>query len=168
MRELARLAAFAVAVLVVGRDLAIAGTTGAMTTATIVVALLVVAALALFRDGLVTGSGLALAGHYVLALTHGDVAVDLAAPAVGALVVVYLDLADLAASLPRDRRVDRALLLGALRRTFAALGVGTLAGTAAFAVAAVDWPGSEVVRAAGAAGVVAVVAVPLILLRRPQ
>ncbi|HVF04504.1 MAG TPA: hypothetical protein VNA20_06680 [Frankiaceae bacterium] len=168
MRELARVGAGLVALLVVLRDLAVAGYAPAMVPASVIVGLLVVAALAFFRDGLVTGSGVALAGHYLLSLTNGDVVLDLAAPAVGALVVVYLDLADLAAAVPKDRRVDRAFLLASARRTLAVLGIGALAGTAALALALVPWPALEVVRAAGALGVAAVVAVPLILLRRSQ
>ena len=166
MKELARLGALLVGLSIAGRNLAVGGGRGY--TSALLVALLVVAALAFLRDGLVTGSALALAGDYVLALAAGDVVVDLAAPVVGALLLLYLDLADLAAALPRDRRVDGALLRATLRRTAGVVVAGTLAGTAAFAVAAVDWPALEAVRAAGALGVVAVVAVPLILLRRPR
>lgn len=168
MREVARLVAALIAAFVVVRNVAVAGPSGTMSAASLLVTLVVVVALASRRDGLVTGSGVALAGHYVLALSFGDVEVDLAAPVIGALVVAYLDLGDLAAALPGDRRVDRAFLLVTARRTAGVLGLGTLAGAAAYALAAAPWPAHEALRAAGALGVAAVVAVPLILLRRSQ
>lgn len=169
MRDLARLAAALVAALLLARNVAVAGGVQAMLVATGVVAAVVVAALTGWRDGLVTGAGVALGAHYVVALGYGDVAIDLAAPVVGALVVAFLDLADLAASLPPDRRrVDRALLRSSARHTAGIVAIGTTAAVAAAAVAAVPWPGSEVLRAAGALGVVAAVVTPMLLLRRAE
>ncbi len=168
MRDLARLGALVLALLVAGRNLAVAGASHAMLVATGITLLVVVAGLTLWRDGLVTGSGVALAAHYVGSLGYGDVVLDLGAPVVGALIVAYLDLADLAASVPRDRRVDRALLLRSLKRTGGVIGAGVVAGAAAYGVAAVPWPGGELLRAAGALGVAAVVVVPVYLLRRAQ
>ena len=166
MRDLARLGAAALALLVVLRDLAVAGPSQAMVAATAIVVVAVAAALTLWRDGFVTGSGVVLAAHYVLSLGLGRVEADLAAPLVGGLILLYLELADLAAALPRDRQVDRALLRATLRRAGGVLVLATTAGTAAFVLAAVPWPAGEVVRAAGALGVAAAVAVPVILLRR--
>ena len=168
MRELARLAAAAVAAFVVLRNVAVAGSSGTMTGASVIVGIVVVIALASRSDGMVTGSGVVLAGHYLVALWYGTVELDLAAPVIGALIVVYLDLADLAAALPGDRRVDRAFLRTTLRRAGGVFGLASLAGMAAFGLASLPWPAHEALRAAGALGVAAVAAVPLILLRRSQ
>ena len=166
MRDVARTAALVVALLVLARSVAVGAGSAALLTATGIVVVVVAAAVALLRDGLVTGAGVALAAHYALALGYGDVEIDLAAPVVGALVVLFLDLGDLAASLPSDRRVDRAFALASLRHAALVLGVGVAAGAAVFVVAALPWPGAEWLRAAGALGVAAAVAVPLLLLRR--
>lgn len=168
MREIARIAAGVVALLLVLRNAAIAGDSPAMLSATVLLGLLVAAALTLWRDGFVTASGAGLALHYVAALVYGDVSIDLAAPVVGALVVLYLDLADLATSVPRDRRVDRALLRSSARHALRVLAIGTFAGAGVLLVAAAPWPGGEWLRALGALGVGAVVAAPLYLLRRAQ
>ena len=168
MRDLARVAAAVVAVLVVARDIAVAGNSQAMVAGTLLLALVSGAALTLWRDGFVTASGVGLGAHYVSALVYGDVEVDLGAPVVTALIVLYLDLADLAMSLPQDRRVDRALLRSSARHAVHVLAVAAFAGIGVFAVAAAPWPQVEWLRAAGAAGVAAAVAAPLILRRRPQ
>jgi hypothetical protein len=163
MKDLARLAALVVAAFLLVRNEAVAGGVPAMHSATAIVAFVVLAAVSLWRDGFVTASGVALVAHYGLALGFGHVDADLGAPLVGALVVTYLDLVDLAASLPRDRRVDRAFLVARLRHLALVLTIGTLAGVAAFAVAAVPWPSSEVLRVLGVLGAAAAVAVPLAL-----
>ena len=168
MRDLARLAAGLVALFVLLRNVAVAGAQPAMLAATVIAGLVVLVALTLWRDGLITGSAVALAAHYAAALGYGHVTIDLAAPLVGALVVAYLDLADLAASLPSDRRVDRALLVSSARHAGGVVAVGTTAAVAAYAIAAVPWPGSEVVRAIGALGIVGAVLTPVLLLRRAQ
>lgn len=165
MRNVARLAALLVALLVLGRDVAVAGG-GAAVPGAFGVLLLVVGGLAWRRDGLITAAGLALAAHYVVALEFGDVAVDLAAPFVGALVVVFLDLGDLALALPNDRRVDPLLLRSSARHAGTALVVATVAGVLTYALAAAPWPAAEWFRAVGALGVAVVVAAPLLLLRR--
>lgn len=165
MRDLARLAALLVAAVVVLRDDAIASGAPAMRTATVFAAFAVILALSLWRDGFMTASGVALAGHYALALGFGHVAADLGAPVVGALIVTYLDLLDLAGSLPNDRRVDRAFLRARLRHVALVLGIGTLAGAAALGIAAVPWPSSEALRLAGVLGAGVAVAVPLALVR---
>lgn len=166
MRDVARVAAFVAAVLVIGRNLAVTGIVPAMVSASVLLVVLVLGALTLWRDGLVTFSTLALAGHYALSLGLGDVSIDLAAPVVGALVLVYADLADLATSVPRGRHVDRAFAKHAARDAALLLGGATLAGAVTLAVAAGPWPSAEWIRAAGALGVGAVVAIPLILARR--
>jgi hypothetical protein len=166
MRELARATAALLALVVVVRDFAVAGDSVAMRTATYLLAFVVLGALSLWRDGVVTVSALGLAGHYLAALAYGHVEVDLAAPVMAALVVAYLDVADLAMSLPGDRRVDRAFALASARRLAVVVGIGTLGGAAAYAIASVRLPHSAVVRALGAAGVAAAVAAPLSLLRR--
>ena len=168
MRELARLAALLLAAVVVARDVAVVGVTGPVLRLTVLVALLVVAALVSRWDGYVTASGVALAGHYLVSLGFGEVEVDLAAPAVAVLLLAYLEMADLAVALPGDRRVDRAFVRATLLRTVRTSGVALLAGVAVFAVALVPWPASEAFRALGVLGAVSVVAVPVILLRRPQ
>lgn len=165
MRDLARALAFVVAALLLGRGVAIGGLGAALVLGAAVLGAGMLGML-LGRDGVVTASGLGIAVQYVLALEYGDVAVDLAAPLVGALVVLYLDLGDLALSLPADRRVDRAFLRSTLRHAGTLVAIGTLAGLATYGIAAVPWPGAEWLRAAGALGVVAVVGVPLLLLRR--
>jgi hypothetical protein len=165
VRDLARAAAFAVALLLLGRGAAIAGGGATLVLGAVVLGLGLLGML-LGRDGLVTASGLGIAGQYVLALEHGDVAVDLAAPVVAALVVLYLDLGDLALAMPDDRRIDRAYLRSTLRHAGALVGIGTLAGLVTYGIAAVPWPGAEWLRAAGALGVAAVVLVPVLLLRR--
>lgn len=169
MKDVARVAAFAVALLVVVRNVAVGGgLSAAMTVITVATAAAVLAALVSGRDGVVTGSGALLLFQYAAALTTGDVELDLFAPVVGALAVVYVDLADLAASLPGDRRVDRALLARSGRRSLTVLTAGTVAGAAVYAIAAVPFPSAEVVRALGVVGVGLVVVVPLILMRRAQ
>jgi len=165
VRDLARVAAFVLALLLVGRGVAIAGAGAALVLGAVVLGLGLLGML-LGRDGMVTASGLGLVVQYVLALEYGDVAVDLFAPVVAALVVLYLDLGDLALALPADRRVDRAFLRSTLRHAGQLVAIGTLAGLATYGIAAVPWPGAEWLRAAGALGVAAVVAVPLLLLRR--
>jgi len=164
MRDLARVGAFAVAVLVVLRDVAIGGA-AAMRTPTIVCAFAVLLALTLWRDGLVTGSGVVLGAHYVAALAVGDVTADFAAPLTAALLVAYLDLADLGMSLPRDRKVDRTLLLGRLRHTAKVAGIGGVAAAGVVAVTALPWPTSGALRALAVGGVLAVVAAPYFLWR---
>jgi hypothetical protein len=165
MRDIARVVAGLLALVVLARDAAVASGSAAMVTATYLTAMLVVVSLTLWRDGLVTASGVALAAHYGASLGYGRVALDLAAPVVGALVVAYLDTADLALSLPSDRRVDRAFALARARRLLTVVAIATLAGYAAYAVAAVPWPSATVFRALGAAGVAVAAYVPLAALR---
>jgi hypothetical protein len=164
VKDLARVAALVVAVLVLVRSEAVAGPAD-MRAATAVAALVVLAALTLWRDGFVTAGGAALAAHYGIALVSGHVDVDLGAPVMAALVVAFLDLLDLADSLPRDRRVDRAFLLGRLRHVAVVVTVAAGASAAAFAVALLPVPSSEQVRVLGLAGAAAAIAVPLGLLR---
>jgi hypothetical protein len=165
MKDLARLLAALVAGGLLLRDDLIAAGSPAMRSATVVCGLAVLVGLTAWRDGFGTVSAVALVGHYASALAYGDVQVDFAAPAVGALIVLYLDLLDLAASLPRDRRVDRAFALARLRHAGLVVAVGTVAGAAAFAVAAVPWPSSETFRAVGVAAVVLAVVMPVLALR---
>ena len=165
MRDVARVAALLVAVLIVARDHAIAGNAPALNTASLLVGFVLVAALSLWRDGFLTASAVALGGHYALALGYGHVQADLGAPVVAALLVVHLDLLDLAASLPRDRRIDRAFALARLRHLALVLGLGVAAGTAVLAIAYVPWPSSELFRAAGLAAAAGAVAAPLLLVR---
>jgi hypothetical protein len=166
MRDLARLTAALLAFAVVARDFAVAGDSVAMRTATYLLLFVVLAALTLWRDGAVTVSALALGAHYVVSLGYGHVDVDLAAPVMAALVVAYLDVADLAMSLPRDHRVDRALALVSLRRLATVVGIGALAGAAAYAIAAAPLPRSNVVRNLDITGVALAVAAPISLVRR--
>ncbi|HEU0129639.1 MAG TPA: hypothetical protein VFQ85_01445 [Mycobacteriales bacterium] len=166
MRDAARVLAGLIAVAVLARDTAVAGGGAAITTGTYVCAFVVLAALTLWRDGFVTTSALALAAHYGLALIYGDVLADYGAPAVAALVVAYLDLADLATSLPRDHRVDRAFALARLRHLGLVLALGATASAAALAVASVRWPSAGAVRLLGAAAVALAVAAPVLVLRR--
>jgi hypothetical protein len=165
MKEITRIVAALVALVVVVRDLFVAGHAPAMRAVTLACALAVAGGLSLWREGFLTGSALALLAHYGFALGYGHVALDLAAPLVAGLIVVHLDLLDLAASLPRDRRVDRAFALARLRHAGFVLGAGTAGGAAAFGVAALPWPASEALRTAGLLAVVAAVAVPALLLR---
>jgi hypothetical protein len=165
MRDIARVVAGLLALVVLARDLAVARGSIAMLTATYMCALLVIVSLTLWRDGFVTASGVALAAHYVLSLVYGRVELDLAAPVVGALVVAYLEAADLATSLPNDRRVDRAFAVARLRHLVRVLAIGTLAGALVFAVAAVPWPSGTAFRAVGAAGIALAAYVPLAVLR---
>lgn len=164
MRDLARVAAFAVAVLVVLRDVAIGGG-AAMRTPTVLCALFVLVALTFWRDGFVTASGAALTAHYVVALVFGDVAADFGVPLTAALVVAYLDLADLGMSLPRDRRVDRAFLLDRLRHLGRVSGIAGAAAGGVVLVTALPWPTTGALRALAVAGVLAVVAAPYLLWR---
>jgi hypothetical protein len=168
VRELARVGALAAAVLVILRDLAIAGHSGALSAATGILALLLAGSLALRRDGFVTGTAVALGAHYLAALVYGDVEIDLAAPFMAGLVLVFLELGDLAVALPADRRVDTALVRRTARQCGLILVVASAAGAAAFVLAAVPWPAGEWLRAVGALGIVGAVAGPLILLRRAQ
>jgi hypothetical protein len=165
MRDVARVVAGLFAALVLARDGAVAAGSNAMLTATYMTVLLVAVSLTLWRDGFVTASAVALAAHYGASLVYGRVTLDLAAPVVGALVVGYLEAADLAASLPKDRRVDRAFALARLRRLGAVVGLACLAGYAAFAVAAVPWPAGTAFRVLGAAGIALAAFVPLAALR---
>lgn len=165
MRDLARLGALLVAAVVVGRDLAVAGGGRAMTSATYLCVAAVLLGLSLFRDGFVTASGVALAGHYALALRYGDVAADYGTPVVAALIVVHLDLLDLAASVPRERTVDPAFLKARLRHAGGVFVVGAFASSLALAVGAFSWPSATLTRAAGLLGVVLVVVIPLGLAR---
>jgi hypothetical protein len=165
MKDLARAVALLLAVVVLVRDDAIAAGAPAMRTATLVVAFVLLAGLTLWRDGFVTASGVALGAHYVLALAFGHVEADLGAPIVGALIVAHLDLLELSASLPRDRRIDRAFLRDRLRHLGLVLALGVAGGAAALGVALVPWPSSELLRAAGVLAVAGVVALPLGLLR---
>ncbi|MDQ1710698.1 MAG: hypothetical protein QOE45_148 [Frankiaceae bacterium] len=165
MRDIARVVAGLLAALVLARNGAVAAGSVAMMAATYLVALLVVVSLTLWRDGFVTASAVALAAHYGASLAYGRVSLDLGAPVVGALIVGYLEAADLAASLPSDRRVDRAFLLARIRGLGVVLGIAGLAGFAVYAVAAVPWPSGTAFRAAGVAGIALAAAVPLFALR---
>lgn len=166
MRNVARAAAFAVALLVVGRGYVVAGGEPAIVSASVVMLVVLVGALTLWSDGIVTASGVALAAHYLVSLWVGGVVVDLAVPVVGALILLYLDLADLAASIAPGRRVDRVLLA----RTAGGAGLlvlgAAVAGLVTFAFAAAPWPSAEWLRAAGAFGVGAVTVTAMILARR--
>ncbi|HEV2889199.1 MAG TPA: hypothetical protein VGX28_02390 [Frankiaceae bacterium] len=165
MRDLARLGAALCAVLVLLRDHAIAPGTPALWQATYLCAAVVVAGLSLFRDGFATASGVALGGHYLLALNYGDVTADLGAPIVAGLVVLHLDLLDLALSVPRERAIDPAFLRSRLRHAAFVFGLGVVAGSVAVLVATVDWPSSTLTRAIGVAGVALAVVIPLGMLR---
>jgi hypothetical protein len=165
MRDVSRATALLIAVLLLLRDDVIAAGADAMRTATIFTALLVLLGMTLWRDGFVTASGVALGAHYAGALVFGKVEIDLAAPFVAGLIVVYLELLDLAASLPRDRRVDRPFAMARLRHAGVVLGIAVAGGVAAFGVAAVPWPSSQLLRAVGVAGATVAVAVPLGLAR---
>ncbi len=165
MRDLARLAAAVCALLVLLRDHAIAGDAPALWQASWLCAAVVLAGLTLFRDGFATASGVALGAHYLLALNYGDVAADLGAPVVAGLIVLHLDLLDLALSVPRERAVDPAFLRSRLRHAAFVFGLGVVAGAAAVLVATVDWPSSTLTRAIGVAGVALAVAIPLGMLR---
>ena len=168
MREVARAAAFVVGLLVIVRDVVVTGGAPAMYTASALVLALLVGALTLWRDGLVTVSGIALACHYAISLGMGDVVIDLAAPFDGALILLHMDLADLAASVPPGRRVDKALLRGTLRGSAVLVGAATLTGAVTFAFATGPWPSAEWMRTVGVAGAGLAVLVPLILVRRSQ
>ncbi len=164
MKDVARVGAALLALTIIARDFAVAGDSVAMRGATYLLAFVLVAALALWSDGVVTVSALGLVGHYVAALGFGHVQVDFAAPVMAGLVVAYLDLADLAIALPGDHRVDRAFALATLRRVGTVVGLGALAGAVAFGVASVRVPGG-VIRALGVGGVVLVALAPISLAR---
>jgi len=165
MRDLARVAAALLAAAVLGRNFAVAGGVPAIVTATYVAGAVVLLALTLFRDGLLTASGVALAVHYALALHYGDVSADLGAPVVAALVVVHLDLLDVAASVPRERAVDGAFLRSRLRHAAGVFALGAVASALALAVGSVRWPSTTLTRALGLAGVALVAVIPLGMLR---
>jgi hypothetical protein len=166
MRDLARVGAALLAFVVIARDLAIAGDSEALRTLTYMLVFVVLGALTLWRDGAVTVSGLALAGHYVAALVYGHVQVDLAAPVTAALVVAYVDLADLATALPHDRRVDPAFARACLRRLGLVVGLGAAAGTVVYGLAAIPVPGGAAVRALGVVGVALAALAPVALTSR--
>ena len=165
MRDIARVAALLLAALVMARDVAVAQGAPAMTAATYICIGVVLVGATLFRDGFVTASGVALAGHYALALHYGDVTADYGAPLVAALVVAHLDLLDLAASVPREQLVDPAMLRSRVRHLLGVFSIGVAASVLALAVASVRWPSATLTRALGLLGVALVVAIPLGLLR---
>jgi hypothetical protein len=165
MRDLARLGALLVAALVVARGVSVGGGVPAMWTATYLCVAVVALATTLWREGFVTASGVALGVHYALALHYGDVVADFGAPVVAALVVVHVDLLDLAASVPRERHVDRPFLRARLRHAVVVFVVGVAASALALAVASLPWPSSTLTRAIGLAGVALAVVIPLGLLR---
>lgn len=165
MKDLARLGALLVAVLVLARNLAVGGGGRALTSATYICAVVVLLALTMFREGFATASGVALGVHYALALDYGDVTADLGVPIVAALVVAHMDLLDLGTSLPREPGVDPALLRGRLRHLAIVFAIGLAASSAAVALALVDWPSSSLPRAVGFLGAALVVVIPLGLLR---
>jgi hypothetical protein len=165
MKDLARAAALLVAAFVLGRGLAVGNGVHALVQATWLAGAAVVLAAALLRDGFVTGAGVALGAHYALSLHYGDVAADYAAPVFAGLILVHMDLLDLASGLARERLVDRAFLLSRLRHLAGVFGVGALAAVAALAVASYRWPSATLTRMLGLAGVALAVAIPLGLLR---
>ncbi|HEX8002075.1 MAG TPA: hypothetical protein VF519_05215 [Mycobacteriales bacterium] len=161
MRNLARLAAFVIAVVLLARGVAIANGAPAIWQVTWLVVATVGLAMTAFREGFATASAVALGAHYALALHYGDVAADLGVPIVAALIVVHLDLLDLATALPRDRAVDPVLLRSVARHAAAVFGIGVVAASAGIVVASVRWPSATVTRALGVLGVALVVAIPL-------
>ena len=165
MRDLARVGALLVAVVVILRDLAVAGGGSAIAAATYLCAAVVLLGLSLFRDGFVTASGVALAAHYALALRYGGVLADYGAPVVAALIVVHLDLLDLAASVPREPTVDPAFLKARLRHAGGVFVVGAFASSLALVVASFSYPSATLTRALGLGGVVLAVVIPLGLVR---
>jgi len=134
MKDVARLVALLLAVAVVARDFAVAGDSVGLRTATFLLAFFVVAALVMRHEGIVTFSAVALAGHYGAALAYGHVTADYGAPVMAALLVAYLDTADLALALPDDRRVDRAFAYACARRLGLVVGLGATAAAVAIAL----------------------------------
>lgn len=166
MRDLARLAALVVAALVLWRNVAVAGYVPAIVTATYVAGLVVLVAMTLFRDGFVTASAVALGAHYAVALKYGDVTADYGAPVVAALILVHLELLDLAATVPGGRAVDVAFLKSRARHLGAVFLLGVAAAVLPLLVGTVRWPSATLTRALGVVGVgLAVAAIPLGLLR---
>jgi hypothetical protein len=165
MRDIARVAAALLAAVVLGRNVAVAGGVPAIVTATYLAGAVVLVAMTLFRDGFLTASAVALAAHYTLSLHYGDVSADLGAPVIAALIVVHLDLLDLAALVPRERTVDSAFVRSRLRHAATVFAVGAVASVLALAVASVRWPSTTLTRALGVAGIALVAVIPLGMLR---
>jgi len=165
MRDAARVVALLLAVLVILRDDAVAAGAPAMGAVTVIVGFAVLLGVSLWRDGFMTFSGVALAGHYVASLGYGGVVADLGAPVIVALVVAHLDVLDLAASVPRDRRIDRAFLRARLRHLGTVVALSATAAYAVVAVATYRWPDTNLMRIAGLGGVALAVVIPLGLAR---
>jgi hypothetical protein len=166
VRELARVLAALLALVLLGRPYLLAGEP-APRLFPIVIGVLVVSGLVLWNDGAVTAAAGALAVHYVGMLYLRDVEYDVAAPLVAVGIVLFVELADLAISVPPGTPIEPGFV-----RARAHVYAGRVAVAVATAVALLlAGPGVRLpagpVRVLALAGAVAAVAVPLAVLARP-
>lgn len=155
------------AAVVIGYSFALAGASPGLVADTVVTVVLVCAALGLWSEGMVTVAVVALAGQYALALRLADVALDPFVPLVAAVLVLFVEITDLALSVPPRTAVDRSFvrrrLLAAAASVTAALAVATVV----LAVAALPLPPSDLARGAGVGGIaLAAIGIRLLLAGR--
>jgi hypothetical protein len=166
VRELSRVLAGLLALLLLGHPYLVGGGQPAPRLFPVVIGILVVSGLVLWNDGAVTAAAGALAVHYLGTLYLRDVEYDVAAPLVAVGIVLFVELADLAISVPPGTPIEPGFVR-ARANVYAgriALAVGT--SVLLLAGAAVPLPAGPV-RVLALAGAVAAVAVPVALLARP-
>lgn len=167
MRELLRLVATPLALLLVGYPLTLS-TDGRVQALCLVALGACVNALVLWSDGAVTLAAAALAGAYVAGLVIGDVGLDPLVPLYAAGLLVLVDLCDAGLGVPPERPVDRHLLRAVSRSAARCVLVAVAAGSLVLAGAALGAGNNLVLRTAAMAGVAVAVAVPVLAAGRAE
>jgi hypothetical protein len=153
------------ALLLLGRPYLFAGDP-APTLFPIVVGVLVVSGLVLWNDGAVTAAAGALAVHYLGMLYLRDVEYDVAAPLVAVGILLFVELADLAISVPPGTPIERGFVRARANVYAGRVALAVATSVLLLAGAAVRPPAGPA-RVAALAGAVVAVAVPVALLARP-
>lgn len=165
MRELCRVLAGLLAVLLLAYAAALGGA-AVPRLYTVAILAVVVSGLALWNDGAVTVAAAALGVNYLISLHLSDVEFDVGAPLVAVALVLFVELCDVAISVPPGTPVEGSFI----RTRAAALAAAVVTALAAAAVViagaapriALTGPARLAAMAAAAAAVVA----PVALLRR--
>jgi hypothetical protein len=168
MRELARIGAFLAAAASLARDFVIAGGGRGMTAITVCCAGLVLTALVTRFEGMLTFAGLGLIAHYGMSLGLARLSADFGVPLTAVLVVLFLELGDIALACHTTTAVDGVFVRAAVRGLVRAGGVGVLVAAAVVFVAELPWPSATLTRALGLVGVALAVAMAYVLLRQPR
>lgn len=165
MKEICRVVAVVLAAAVFADSFALAGTSRALVSLCLFTVPAVLAGLTLVSERLITLAALALVGQYVAGLYAGHHRADVFVPLVAAAVLLFVEVADLAISVPSGTRLDRSVVRGRLLAAAASVTLAVAVSAATLALSQVVSTSSTVIRVLGLAGAALAVVAPMMLLR---